>query len=73
MDLANWAIRTSAKFKSSIRIFDHIRDPEIPITLFPLERSNVPYLAPDDRRRRRQVVKGMIPRYCGSKKYLSTP
>ena len=38
VDLANWALRTSPKLItevkiSSIRIFDQIRDPEIPITL----------------------------------------
>ena len=36
VDLANWALRTSPKFTtglniSSTRIFDQIRDPEIPI------------------------------------------
>ena len=37
VDLANWALRTSPKFstevKWAIRVFDQIRDPEIPITL----------------------------------------
>ena len=38
VDLANWALRISPKFThrrlniSSIRVFDQIRDPEIPIT-----------------------------------------
>ena len=42
MDLANWGLRTSPKFTtgvkiiSFIRVFDQIRDPEIPITLRPL-------------------------------------
>ena len=39
MDLVNWALQTSPKFTtgviSSIRVSDHIRDPEIPITLPP--------------------------------------
>ena len=39
MDLANWALRTSPKFAtgvvSSSRVFDQIRDPEIPINLRP--------------------------------------
>ena len=40
MDLANWALRTSPKFTtelniSAVRVFDHIRDLEIPITLRP--------------------------------------
>ena len=35
MDLANWALRNSPQGLniSSIRVFDHIRNPEIPITL----------------------------------------
>ena len=38
LDLTNWAIRTSPKLItgvkiSSIRVFDQIRDPEIPVTL----------------------------------------
>ena len=38
MDLVNWALRTSPKFTTGIkdqsfRVFDQIRDPEIPITL----------------------------------------
>ena len=37
MDLANWALRNSPLELniSSIRVFDQIRDPEIPITLRP--------------------------------------
>ena len=40
MDLASWALRTSSNFTtevkySSIRVFDQIRNPEIPITLRP--------------------------------------
>ena len=46
VDLANWALRTSPKLTtvlnvSSIRVFDLIRDPEIPITV--RLRSNVMY------------------------------
>ena len=41
MDLANWALWTLSKFTtglniSSIRVFDQIRDSEIPIMLRPL-------------------------------------
>ena len=35
MDLAKWALRTSPKFTSFIRVFDQIRDPKMPITLRP--------------------------------------
>ena len=40
VDLANWALWSSPKFTtglniSSIRVFDQMRDPEIPITLRP--------------------------------------
>ena len=40
MDVANWALRTSPKFTTgvkinSIRVFDQIRGPKIPITLRP--------------------------------------
>ena len=46
VDLSNWALRTSQKFTkggniSSIRVFDQIRDPEIPITLHPHYVDNV--------------------------------
>ena len=46
MDLANWALRTSHRNSpqglniSSIRLFDQIRGPEIPITLRPHEFIN---------------------------------
>ena len=38
VDLANWALRTVSKFTTWVKYqfyqdFDHIRDPEIPITL----------------------------------------
>ena len=41
VDLANWAFQTSPKFTKrlnicSIRIFEQIRDPEIPVTIRPL-------------------------------------
>ena len=41
VDLANWALRTSRNSQeglniSFIRVFDQIRDPEIPITLRPV-------------------------------------
>ena len=42
MDLANWALRTSPKFTTGVKYqfykgFDQIRDPEILITLRPLD------------------------------------
>ena len=48
MDLAKWALLTSLKFTTwvrlnirSIRVFDQIRDPDILITLRPLIQPNV--------------------------------
>ena len=40
MDSANWALRTSLKFTTGVnigsnRVFDQVRDPEIPINLRP--------------------------------------
>ena len=42
MDLANWALQTSLKFTTGVkyqfhRVFDQIKDPNIPITLCPLK------------------------------------
>ena len=46
VDLVNWALWTSLKFPtevniSSIRVFDQIRDPEIPSSFAPPEAYNV--------------------------------
>ena len=42
MDLANWALQTSTRFTTGVEYqfhegFDHFRDPEILVTLRPLE------------------------------------
>ena len=42
--LANRSLRTSPKFTSSIRVFDQIRDQEIPITLRPSPLLILSYL-----------------------------
>ena len=47
VDLANWALRTSHRISqqvlniTSIRVFDQIRDPEIPNTLRPNRHMHI--------------------------------